>query len=185
MEKSSLFVCIDVAIMDKDLKTILKEEIDRRGLKVPAAAKELGIPKDRIYAWYRDGTQPKDADSKKINKWLNGEISNQPKGHYFTADQLFHMYMKAMERQDGIMESQLTLLRSIEGKMAREETQARIEASSIESLAGILSMSQRQKQAIAEFRKDFEELRSQDSQPRGSGRKSRESDGAGEKRGKT
>lgn len=59
VEKSSIFICNNVAIMDKDLKTILKDEIDRRNSSIPLVAKELDIPRDRIYAWYRDGSAPK------------------------------------------------------------------------------------------------------------------------------
>lgn len=60
--------------MSKDLKERLKETMQRRNVKVPQLSIETGIPKDRIYAWYRDNTNPKDQDSKKIEKWITGEI---------------------------------------------------------------------------------------------------------------
>lgn len=45
---------------------------------------------------------------------------------HFTADQLFHMYMKAMERQDRLMETQNEILNDIRKKMAQESTQAKM-----------------------------------------------------------
>lgn len=65
--------------MSKDLKTILKEKLDERGIKIPKLAKMTGIPKDRIYAWYRDNTNPKSKDEEVITKWINGETFTLPK----------------------------------------------------------------------------------------------------------
>ena len=62
--------------MDKDLKTILKEKQKERKVSTPKLAALTGIPKDRIYAWYRDDTNPKGADAKKLLQWINGETSN-------------------------------------------------------------------------------------------------------------
>jgi hypothetical protein len=59
--------------MDKDLKTILKEKMTERHVSTPKLAKALRIPQDRIYAWYRDGTNPKGDDSKLIEKWIVDE----------------------------------------------------------------------------------------------------------------
>lgn len=65
--------------MSKDLKTILKEKLDERGIKIPKLAQLTGIPKDRIYAWYRDNTNPKSKDEELIIKWINGETFTFPK----------------------------------------------------------------------------------------------------------
>jgi hypothetical protein len=57
--------------MDKDLKTILKEKMAERGISTPKLGKRLGIPPDRIYAWYRDNTNPKGPDSQRIQSWID------------------------------------------------------------------------------------------------------------------
>lgn len=59
--------------MDKDLKTILKEKMGERRMSTPRLGKRLGIPPDRIYAWYRDDTNPKGPDSLTIKKWVDDE----------------------------------------------------------------------------------------------------------------
>ncbi len=48
----------------------LLDAIELRQMKIPAAAKEMGIPKDRIYKWIQEGTNPKAGDEKKIIDWL-------------------------------------------------------------------------------------------------------------------
>jgi hypothetical protein len=69
--------------------------------------------------------------------------------------------------------------------MAKEVLQKDIASNLTETLAGVLSLSKRQKGAIAEFRQDLDELKSLISrQTRGSGKKSRETDGEGKKQGK-
>jgi hypothetical protein len=57
----------------KSLKIRLKEAMEIRGVKVPALSKHTGIPKDRIYAWYRDDTDPKSRDAEILEQWLTGE----------------------------------------------------------------------------------------------------------------
>jgi transcriptional regulator with XRE-family HTH domain len=61
--------------MDKPLKVKLKEELKKRGLKIPALADQTGIPKDRIYAWYRDDTNPKAEDAVLLEEWIKGGTS--------------------------------------------------------------------------------------------------------------
>lgn len=61
--------------MSKPLKIRLKEKMDARKVKIPALSVQTGIPKDRIYAWYRDNSSPKADDQEKLEKWINGEIS--------------------------------------------------------------------------------------------------------------
>lgn len=57
--------------MVKFTKQRLREEMARRKVKVPALEKATGIPKDRIYAWYRDNTNPKTEDQIILERWLN------------------------------------------------------------------------------------------------------------------
>ena len=56
--------------MDKSLKEKVSEEMKRRGVKVPRLSKETGIPKDRIYKWYQQGSNPKPEDSITLEKWI-------------------------------------------------------------------------------------------------------------------
>lgn len=53
-------------------KEKLRDEMNRRKVKVPALEKATGIPRDRIYAWYRDNTNPKREDQDILERWLNG-----------------------------------------------------------------------------------------------------------------
>lgn len=45
-------------------------ELDRRKVKIPTFAKETGIPKDRIYKWIQERTNPKFEDAQVILAWL-------------------------------------------------------------------------------------------------------------------
>jgi transcriptional regulator with XRE-family HTH domain len=63
--------------MAKSLKDRLKEEMKKRGIKVPALSEQTEIPKDRIYAWYRDDSNPKAEDQSRLEEWLKGEISTE------------------------------------------------------------------------------------------------------------
>jgi len=57
--------------MKKFTKAVLREEMKRRKVKVPALSELTDIPKDRIYAWYRDNTNPKKEDQEILEAWLN------------------------------------------------------------------------------------------------------------------
>lgn len=62
----------------KPIVRLLLSTITERGLKIPAAAIQLGIPKERIYKWKEEGTEPKAEDQKKINEWLNSDGKESP-----------------------------------------------------------------------------------------------------------
>ena len=169
--------------MHKDLKTILKEKMKERKIKTPALAAALQIPVDRIYAWYRDNTNPKGEDSERIRKWLDDpdynekyeENSNLGSENRFTAEQLFAMFMEVSGKQTAI-------LQSIENKMAREDTLADVKTNSIELLAGVRSLSRRQKDAIKQMQRDLAELKSQKDHPSEGSGKSLDQNGGGEKK---
>lgn len=63
------------------LKDRVKEALERRGVKIPALAKQSGIPKDRIYAWYRDNTDPKMKDVERLENWLSEEKPSNIEGN--------------------------------------------------------------------------------------------------------
>jgi hypothetical protein len=63
--------------MSNSIKDRIKEELKRRCIKIPALAQQAGIPKDRIYGWYRDKTSPKAEDQAILEKWLAGETSTK------------------------------------------------------------------------------------------------------------
>lgn len=62
--------------MEKPLKERLKGKMKERGIKIPALSTQTGIPKDRIYAWYRDDSVPKAEDQVILEKWLSGDFFN-------------------------------------------------------------------------------------------------------------
>ncbi len=74
LEKSIKNVYNIVAIMRNSIKDRLKDVMQERGIKVPALSSQTGIPKDRIYAWYRDNTEPKAEDRERLLKWMGEEI---------------------------------------------------------------------------------------------------------------
>lgn len=101
------------------------------------------------------------------------EENNEP-----TPMQIFHLLAKTLESHGRILDR-------IDEKVAREDTQARIETNSIEILAGVRSLSIRQKRAIAENKHDLAELKSQTPRPnRGLNKKSGQTDGVGKKQGR-
>lgn len=57
--------------MDKIVDQVVNE-LKARGLKIPALAALLDIPKDRIYKWIQEGTSPKSEDEAKLKAWLHG-----------------------------------------------------------------------------------------------------------------
>jgi len=65
--------------MGETLVYQLSVEMKRRNVKTPKLAKTLSIPKDRIYKWFQEGTNPKEEDAVKIRKWLSGELEKVPR----------------------------------------------------------------------------------------------------------
>lgn len=87
--------------MSKELKIRLKDQMKRRGIKTPALAEMLNIPKDRIYAWYRDDTNPKGDDARKIQNWLDGEENgeNFNSESKVSLDDIAHALQRILEEQ--------------------------------------------------------------------------------------
>lgn len=73
--------------MKKSLTDRIKEEMKVRGIKIPALADQTGIPKDRIYAWYRDKSTPKAEDQEVLEKWIVKEISRKNGGNVVTTEE--------------------------------------------------------------------------------------------------
>lgn len=63
-------------MIEMSLKEKLLNAMKIRGVKVPKLSKETGIPADRIYKWFQQGTHPKEEDSVILEKWINGESEN-------------------------------------------------------------------------------------------------------------
>lgn len=57
--------------MANDLRNKLLEAMKKRGVNVPNFSKQTGIPKDRIYKWYQQGTNIKPEDALIVDKWIN------------------------------------------------------------------------------------------------------------------
>src|SRR5690349_2565920 len=58
-------------IMAKDIKERLSEAMQQRGIKIPKLSEITGIPKDRIYKWFQQGSYPKAEDATVLEKWIN------------------------------------------------------------------------------------------------------------------
>lgn len=58
--------------MEKDILKELEKELKERHISIPVLSVKLGIPKDRMYKWYQQGTKPKVEDAAKIWDWING-----------------------------------------------------------------------------------------------------------------
>jgi len=92
--------------MGETLVYQLSVEMKRRNVKTPKLAKTLSIPKDRIYKWFQEGTNPKEEDAVKIRKWLSGELEKVPRetndykledgGEFYTPSGKMNMGDRAM-----------------------------------------------------------------------------------------
>lgn len=74
------------------VKVALLQAMKERGVKTPALSAALGIPKDRIYKWFQEGTKPKEEDAVKIWDWINGE--NVPRDTLTAAEPSPDSYLK-------------------------------------------------------------------------------------------
>lgn len=97
--------------MKKSIVYQLGEEMKKRSIKTPKLAETLGIPKERIYKWFQEGTNPKEEDALKIRSWLNGEkeilTSEMPKGFKPTPEQallqvLLRHYADYVAKKEGV-----------------------------------------------------------------------------------
>lgn len=92
----------------------LFDALSRRKVSVPKFSQISGIPKDRIYKWRQQGTNPKASDVKKITEWLNGEeVDKNP-----NLDEIFKregrfasLYIESLQEQKRILEVQNDFLR--------------------------------------------------------------------------
>lgn len=118
--------------MDKDLKTILKEEMKARKVSTPGLSHQTGIPQDRIYGWYRDGTTPKAEDQKILKAWINGENTKPQK-------------LRTSEEK---MASEILTLKAITKMLTEEVTKliAKAQGRSVDSVADELSQNTRLKE---------------------------------------
>lgn len=174
--------------MDKDLKTILKEKMRQRRMSTPRLGKRLGIPPDRIYAWYRDDTNPKGPDSLTIQKWIDDEsfaVNNEESSNidaiskndnsaaYVTAqDQLADNLARALADQAEANKIQAAandkyaegfrslsiILERMESKMAWEKTQATLKIKIDEIAASLEDSKEVDLLAAKHFEEKFVEL---------------------------
>jgi transcriptional regulator with XRE-family HTH domain len=57
--------------MNNQLKDRVKEAMDRGKVSMLELERQTGIPANRMYKWYQQGTNPKKDDADKLEKWLN------------------------------------------------------------------------------------------------------------------
>jgi transcriptional regulator with XRE-family HTH domain len=74
---SSIYFLTMTIKTSKPLKDRLQETMKARGVKIPKLARETKIPKDRIYAWYRDNTSPKADDQVILEQWITQKPPQQ------------------------------------------------------------------------------------------------------------
>lgn len=58
----------------KLLKVRVKERMAELKMKMPELSELTGIPKDRMYKWYSENSNPKTDDAEILEKWLRGEL---------------------------------------------------------------------------------------------------------------
>lgn len=77
MEKSTIYFCNKVANKPNKLVIKLFKTFDSAGVSVPIFSRQTGIPKDRVYKWRQEGTNPKADDEKIILAWIS-EVEKVP-----------------------------------------------------------------------------------------------------------
>lgn len=91
MNKYTNYYCNNVAKMQNKLIYRLFETLKKEGVSVPVFSIETGIPKDRVYKWKQQGTNPKSDDEKIILNWLHKvpheTIASEPKASYLKTRQ--------------------------------------------------------------------------------------------------
>lgn len=59
----------------------LEQEIEKRGISVPELEAQTGIPKDRVYKWFKRRPEKINyEDVLIIEKWISGNLDNIPRG---------------------------------------------------------------------------------------------------------
>lgn len=186
----------------QQLKDFITEIKAKTGLKQFEISKEAGYEPKTLGQLVSKGAGLQEVYDQ-LNRVFGQRLKNSPTQileKSFTADQLFSMYMSSAERQDRLMEAQLGILKSIESKMARQDSQAIIEnkvksveelsqgmASNLKrTLAAALTVAKGQEDAMKEIRSllSQEQARKKGLSP-GDGKGRGRIDGAPEKKGKS
>jgi len=104
----------------------LTQMVERLGIRFPVAeiSEKTGFDQGNISS-YLKGKKP--ISDNFITKFREAyKVAGPGADQEFTPMQLFAMFLKMAEKQDGILESQLAILQNIQSKMAQESTQAAI-----------------------------------------------------------
>jgi DNA-binding phage protein len=97
----------------------LISEMQTREKKITDVARETGIPKDRIYKWIQQGNNPKAADEKALELWINLHFSDvkagsEAKKNPDDAEDFRAKYIKQLEKENqylqDIVKTNLTLV---------------------------------------------------------------------------
>jgi hypothetical protein len=67
-----------VANSAKQLKVRLRNTMRERKISFPKLEKLTGIPKERMYKWYSEDTNPKVGDVEVLEKWISGDLEKVP-----------------------------------------------------------------------------------------------------------
>jgi predicted DNA-binding transcriptional regulator AlpA len=108
--------------VEKNILTEFELAMTRNHIKIPAIAVKLGIPKERIYKWYQEGTKPKAGDAAKIWKWINGEKEENEENMVSEPQEPYGNLaacLRIIESQQRMLESQQETIRYLTtGKQA-------------------------------------------------------------------
>lgn len=100
--------------MEKDLKEILFDELQKRGVSVYRFARLTEIPESRIKGWKNGKGSPKLNDAQKIMKWLSGDITpnlgqlstlSEPQNDYISPSR----YITKLERMNEVLQESIQL----------------------------------------------------------------------------
>lgn len=102
-------------MVTKELKSRLKETMDRRGISFLELERQTGIKANRMYKWYQQDTNPKKEDSDLLEKWLNDldKVPPEPAHETATTDKTM-----AAEPQKSLTEHALFLMAQSNNMMA-------------------------------------------------------------------
>jgi hypothetical protein len=67
-----------VANLSNTLVDKLKKHMRERNIKVPQLQMETGLPRDRVYKWFKNNPKIKHEDAEIIEKWISGTMEDVP-----------------------------------------------------------------------------------------------------------
>lgn len=146
--------------------------IKERNLNVSEISRNTGIPGTRIYKWLDNKGKPKGEDSKTLQDWAKKYLEKLPNSNSSdtqkepTAMQILavltntiNLQTEAYREHAAALKVQAELMESIKKDMARQESQARIEANLNRVFGGLETIGEIQEHAIKKILSDLAEIK--------------------------